>query len=102
MTTPANLADRVLRNDPELQHLYLSSDTPNAEELAQALTTSRNNQLQHVYFRNFKLGTPLSLLLRAIGHVRNLQKIFFRYQLVCECTKMLMNTPYFDCLLVHL
>ena len=86
MTDSANLAQRLLDNDPELRHLYLSSDKLSEDTVAKltnALASSQrqsNANLQHIYFRNFRLNGSLDSmerLLQAACHVNNLQSLFF-------------------------
>ena len=86
MTESATLTQRLLDNDPELQHLYLSSDKLSEDtvaKLANALALSQrqsNANLQHIYFRNFRLhGSLRSMerLLQAACHVNSLHSLFF-------------------------
>jgi hypothetical protein len=93
-----DLATRICRNDPELQHLYLSSDSLSPRGvtlLVDALSrqhatksssssshdnNNNNRHLHHVYFRNFKTMNGsgiLERLLQAVSGLEGLQSLFF-------------------------
>ena len=76
---------RLLNNDPELRHLYLSSDirATSTEQELQALIHSMpcSQHLCHVYFRNFKLAgdglNRMERLLAAMKTVPHLESLLF-------------------------
>lgn len=85
-STIDSMAARLRNNDPELVHLYLSSDSLSAlpsQELSLLIAALSSSQyLRHVYFRNFRLGSlrnqmQMERCLEAMKAVPQLESLFF-------------------------
>jgi hypothetical protein len=83
-STTDSLSSRLTNNDPELVHLYLSSDSLSAlssQEFSLLIAAlSSSEYLRHVYFRNFKLSlfaNQMERFLEAMSTVPNLESLFF-------------------------
>jgi hypothetical protein len=84
MAATSATAVRLMNSDPELIHLYLSSDSLSAlstQEVSLLITALSSSEfLRHVYFRNFKSGgtnNQLERFLEAMNTVPTLESLFF-------------------------
>ncbi|CAB9526663.1 expressed unknown protein [Seminavis robusta] len=88
---------RLEKNDPALQHLYLSSDTTSDEGELEALieALAGAQHLCHVYFRNFKVfhgNCPMKRLLAAMTTVPQLESLAFHCtEVPLDCLTLLLQ-----------